>query len=551
MDFSDDIRVFRNMVERSLSPKLYLLDNELNRLRSLPDKCLEEFAIKIYGKRHYKNPGFWGNLKAHGLDIIEGLDKFFKLIQGDNLPYDWYDEKSHYQQRIEEAKAHEEELKQITKEVTDFCDRVRRNFVLDSTLKYSERKQFYALLDDKMYGSDAIHLLSKNDMLRFLLSIAEMEAPQKEAILESLSKCAGFSFRDAVLANDVTAIESYFEKLNDRYYPFAFEVSSLAYGLQDTNTIYFTIEKILEVCRRITPKYYIKFENAVKALPANLNTLCPDLNISLQQRLSLFTPEEVDAIQGVEEKDKAFTSEQQDETRAPEEPTAGENGLTTKTKCEVITGRLDNLPGIQSEQDTTTDATDGQEVDAEEAKDEQEQSDSTPECPEEVAVPQQEMPRVDFFPFVEEAIKNDMVINIIVDTVVNDFQFIEDDPDVKSIFMYRFTGLPQFRLDKMPKIAWRINAMNRRKVHPGELLGLLAAVSKYEMFAKNVTYLEEFFSFCAIEGCVIVPHNYTLPNPPHPYISKGDKFRKVLRNKLKDYPSARRCFVQANTIDDE
>ena len=84
--FSDDIRVFRNMVERSLSPKLYKLDKELNRLRALPDKCLEELAIKVYGKRHYKNPGFWGNLKAHGWDIIEGLDKLIKIFQGQNLP---------------------------------------------------------------------------------------------------------------------------------------------------------------------------------------------------------------------------------------------------------------------------------------------------------------------------------------------------------------------------------------------------------------------------------------------------------------------------------
>ena len=433
-DFSKDIRVFRNMVERSISPKLYLLDKELNRLRALPPKCEERFLIKLYGKRHYKNPGFWGNLKAHGWDVLEKLDDFFKLFQGENLPYDWYEKKSHFEQRIEEAKTHEEELMQVTRDVTDFCERIRSNFVLDATLKYSERKKFYSSLDDKMYGSDAIHLLSNNDMLRFLLSIAEMEPPQKEAILESLSECAGFSFREAIIANDVAVIESYFEKLNDRYYPFAFEVSSLAYGLQDTNTIYYTIDTILEVCRSITSQYYIKSENAVKDLPSNLNALCPDLNLSLQQRLSLFTPEEVDAIQGLEQKPKTASTEEQKDTPTQQEERAEKEDNPQPPKRKKVVMLADHFIDIKPK-------------------------------------------------FLDYDIMSEIA------DILSEAGYLEDTPDMKLLFIFRITGKgdPTPELLKQ-KIIWYL-----RSSHPNELNGFLLEIG---MGHKNYReYISKFFIF--------------------------------------------------------
>ena len=302
-DFSKDIRVFRNMVERSISPKLYLLDKELNRLRALPQKCEERFLIKLYGKRHYKNPGFWGNLKAHGWDIFEKLDDFFKLIQGENLPYDWYEKKSHFEQRIEEARKCEEELNRITKDVTEFSERVRSEFVLDATINYAKRKKHCVALDEETYGSNENVIPSRDEMHSFLLSISQMDSALKETILDSLSECAGFSIREAIIANDTNAVSSYLTELDDKYYPFAFEVSALKYGLQETQGVFQTIDQCLKACGKIDEKYYAGWYSAVHDLPKNLSTLCPktadgDLSSRLAKTGYLYSQDEIDAIIG-------------------------------------------------------------------------------------------------------------------------------------------------------------------------------------------------------------------------------------------------------------
>lgn len=304
-DFSKDIRVFRNMVERSISPKLFMLDLELNRLRALPPKCEERFHIKLYGKLFYKNNLFvLGNIWAHGLDIMEGLDRLFKQFSGEDLPYDWYeDKKSHFEQRIEDAKTHEEELMQVTRDVTDFCERIRSEFVLDATIKYSKRKKLCAALDEETYGIRTDVIPSRSEMQGFLLSIRQMDPALGETILGMLSECAGFSIRDAIIANDAEAVSSYITQLDDKYYPFAFEVSALNSGLQETGGVFQAIDQCLNTCGKIDEKYYVGWYSAVHDLPKDISSLCSknadsDLSSRIAKTGYLYSQDEIDAIAG-------------------------------------------------------------------------------------------------------------------------------------------------------------------------------------------------------------------------------------------------------------
>ncbi len=434
-DFSEDIRVFRNMVQRSLSPKLYLLDKQLTRLRALPDKCDEEFAIKLFGKKHYKDPRAWEYIKAEKWDLIRLLAEFLSMFNKDGTPsLPDTDRKLYITSKCEERDAHRAELAQVTQDVTAFSERVRRDFVLDATLKYAEKKKFYALLDEKMCESDAVHLLSKSETHRFLLSIAEMEPPQKEAILESLSEYAGFSIREAVLAHDTDVVESYLTKLGDRYFPFVSEVSSLVYGLQDANTVYSTIEKCLEVCKSISTKYYIKSYNAAAALPVDLGAICLTKEDLSQKSLSLFTADEVDALHGIKKRANNTSGAQQNSPTA----TRGESNKTEET-----TRR-----------------------------------------------PKQKRPVMlgDHFTDIKPKFMDYDIMSDIADTLC-EAGYMEDTPDMKRLFIYRITGKGNPAPELLTqKIIWYLRAS-----HPNELNGFLLEIGTGHKNYRE--YISKFFVF--------------------------------------------------------
>ena len=304
-DFSKDIRVFRNMVERSISPKLYQLDKELNRLRTLPDKCEEEFAIKLFGKKRFKDPRSIKILRDNQWNYSEIISDFIDIFTEDG-PFSVLTELETmltFEQKTKERDSHKKELQLVTNSVSDFCKRVRSEFVLNATLKYTNRKKQCASLDKETYGSNKDIIPSKSEMHSFLLSIRQMDSALRETVLESLSQYAGFSIREAILANDADAVSSFFTELDNKYYPFVFEISALKYGLQETLGVFQAIARCLKATAKIDSKYYVQYHNAVHDFPKNLSTLCPKIaNGDLSSRLAktgyLYSQDEIDAIIG-------------------------------------------------------------------------------------------------------------------------------------------------------------------------------------------------------------------------------------------------------------
>lgn len=476
-DYSHDILFFQGMVDRSVSLKLYALEKEISRLSALQTICQDEFLISLYGKKHYKDPRPIDRLKPHALDMLDSLNAFLRLFYKDSSPV-IPKTQSHYEEKYERYKCRKQELILIIQAVSNFYERVRDCFVLEATLLYSERKKTLAELriESDVKG---VGLLSNEELLRFLFSVMEMDDGLTETLLVTLSNSFGSGIREAVIAKDEDAVKQWISELRDKYMSFAIEVSAISHGLQDTESVYKTIDRCLEVCKIIDKDYYLRYTSIADELPNNLESF-----YTTQYKESLF------------------------------DRLAREKGFFSTAEINAILGNK------------VTESNDLSTTPAEKKEPSQQESISD----------------IDFFPNINAAIKDGEVIDIIVDTIVEDFKFIVDDPDIKSTVKYRFTGLPQYKLDNMPKIDWRINVQNRAKQHPGELLGLLYAVSQYGMFTANIPYLYDFFSFSLIQDGILTAIDYKLPDPPHPYISKGDKFRNLLKKKLGNYPAARRLF---------
>jgi hypothetical protein len=137
---------------------------------------------------------------------------------------------------------------------------------------------------------------------------------------------------------------------------------------------------------------------------------------------------------------------------------------------------------------------------------------------------------VDFFPFIKPAYLGEENWARFMDFLIQK-GFIEDDPDLKKLFFYRFTGCPASKpTDLQKKITWRINCSRATKVHPGELLSILFLMSCYGKFPENSAYIAKFFDFALITpNGVVEPINYTFPQYLQRYVSKGDTVQTRIR----------------------
>ena len=143
--------------------------------------------------------------------------------------------------------------------------------------------------------------------------------------------------------------------------------------------------------------------------------------------------------------------------------------------------------------------------------------------------------RIEFFPFLEEVIKNVDVITEVARIAVL-FDLLEDDPDMVAAFKYRFTGLDELKpVGEIKKINWRLNAVQEGKTHPGELFALLKVCSKNRMFRQNSKYILHYFTFqYKIEPGHYELYEYKMPFNPQSNISPDDKFRKELLRCFED-----------------
>ena len=154
--------------------------------------------------------------------------------------------------------------------------------------------------------------------------------------------------------------------------------------------------------------------------------------------------------------------------------------------------------------------------------------------------PSQTTKSLGYFPFVKPAAKEEDVIDRIADLVVS-YRLIEDDPVVKDLFKYRFTGLVKYKPKNhlSAKIIWRINGISKkRKEHPGELFGLLKLLTddkltstedKINHLTDNAQYISSFFSFgYLVDDSHVELIEYIVPTYIDRYASDSDKLRKSI-----------------------
>lgn len=137
---------------------------------------------------------------------------------------------------------------------------------------------------------------------------------------------------------------------------------------------------------------------------------------------------------------------------------------------------------------------------------------------------------LDFFPFIKPAYSGEEKWDQFMDFLIQK-GFIEDDPDLKKLFLYRFTGYPASKPTELQKkITWRINCIRATKVHPGELLSILFLMSCYGRFPENSAYIAKFFDFALITpNGVVEPINYTFPQYLQRNVSKCDTVQTRIR----------------------
>ncbi len=160
--------------------------------------------------------------------------------------------------------------------------------------------------------------------------------------------------------------------------------------------------------------------------------------------------------------------------------------------------------------------------------------------------------RLEYFPFMEDVIKDEEVISKIT-VVATNTGLLEDDPDMIAAFKYRFTGLEELKpKGDIVKIHWRINAMEHRKRIPGELFALLYGFSRasngttVDSFRENCRHILRFFAFQKkIDDGIYEAVDYQLPDNVIGRISGSDRFRKLLKLSFEGEKGILSCLNRA------
>lgn len=136
---------------------------------------------------------------------------------------------------------------------------------------------------------------------------------------------------------------------------------------------------------------------------------------------------------------------------------------------------------------------------------------------------------VDYFPYIRDEFKDNERFDALVDFLIAK-GFIEDDPDVRANFKYRFLGIEKPK-KKLSRIVWRINALRSVKYHPGELFGMISLMSGFGKLNSNQPYISEFFSFALFDQDkrVVEDEHYSLPKYIQQNVSTSDPVQKMIR----------------------
>lgn len=298
IDYTEDIRFFREAVSSSITPLLQQLEKELIRISSIAPMCHEQVAIKLFGKEHYKDPRFVDYIKADAAQWLQLVDVFLKFLSKEPSNSYMIQTESRLGQfrRREEQRA--TELKGVISDISGFLHNIQGGFILDASIEYAKQK--------KCVPDDDKKLPSREDIVPYLDKILQTDVILGDRIITSISKQLGPQFRDYLLRHDLAEAEACLPAKGTNMRLVSLEVAALQSGLASCLQVYLALNKSIEVCKRIDENYYIKEFNAKAALPEFPSTSYDAATIKLEQSQDQWSKEEYLVIQGREQKEYTF-----------------------------------------------------------------------------------------------------------------------------------------------------------------------------------------------------------------------------------------------------
>ena len=298
--YSEDIRFFRETLNRALSPKLLALGKEINRLNDLPQLCEEEVLKKLYGKKHYKDPGFWQYARVVGWNLIEIIGKFGQIKDNPGSAT----QPTSFERFVDNKEKRKDEFTHFISELSVFYKAIQECYLLDATLKYAEAKKFFAKVDLDLLEQKEVGALTPEEIAFFLNGVMDTDNYLGNRIVDSLtSKFDTPHLRYTLLDNDLNAtVEIISEKSED----FTRVVTPIYKGLHKLY-ILSCIDKCVEASRKIKKDYYLQY-SASTNLPHELSDIFPSdedgkpyldcLTERLNAKKDVFTEDEFHAICG-------------------------------------------------------------------------------------------------------------------------------------------------------------------------------------------------------------------------------------------------------------
>ena len=308
-----DILQFRDIVSRSLNPKLYALKAALNRLESLKDKCREAFLIKLYGKKYYnsanpkRSPKYIGRTATDMLVMASNIARMFLQATGkNNQPYSvpnntLNNHTPNWNESIRSTARHGEDvLLKLIQQATQFYDSVNNQFLLDVTLSYADCRKVLSKVDGKL-DKKGEELMLPSAMVDFLNQLLQADTTLGTNFISAIAtKFQMPIFYDSRVAEDLDTATKCLTIQDDWYGDIASSITSIARALKEKLIVFETLDSYTSICKSVDDKFYLNEQYLFslkwpKGIIGLMQNYCLDGDDDIETRIlskqTLFTPE--------------------------------------------------------------------------------------------------------------------------------------------------------------------------------------------------------------------------------------------------------------------
>lgn len=302
MDYSEDIKQFREAVNNAVAPRILALRKECDRLDSVRAKGLDE-----YYKKHWALP-----VACTFMDFIKLVAQITNPRQQTSNP----NQAGFLQMELDRLQARQKEINDILDKVSSFCSRVDNCFVQDTTISYASYL--------KIEGVD--NGMTPNSAISFLVSLIEADKLIGEDIVKLISKRYDIKELQSMLAaKQYHAAEISLSLSHNGYKTIAKDLSSIAFALNGKAEILQSLDACKNICAKINNKYFLRFSGLSSRIPAGINDCFilegqKDYREFLNQAIELapgrFTKTEIACILG-HEPDEMIASKDEKHAKQP------------------------------------------------------------------------------------------------------------------------------------------------------------------------------------------------------------------------------------------